>query len=654
MRHTVPRVALCGLALTLLGLGSVPARADHDTPGDTVAQPVAAPSGYVSGDPAIGADGTAFYSVATAPDSNPRDAVYLLRRPGAGWSAPQRVAPPGTDVGGGIVGDVAGDGRLWLLWSRPDRDDDDRGLWVQSVRPDGTASTPLQLSSSPTYWYDLSVSDDGDVAAVWREFESSDVSGWGTRAMVRPAGGAWGAATRLGDASDSAHPIVEALPDGDVVALWSEDQAEPVPGVDVYRGRVYDSVAGTWGPAMTLGTGTADSEWRSELAVSATGDAVFSWREAGRYLDRDTGLAATVETELATDSQTFVVTGDGSVVRYRSGGPDQTEDVTRRVRAPSGTWSEPATLLETSSSSVPDAVADGEGRVLLTVWMSGFFPGGEYGTGRRVLRDDGGEVTDLGMVKGFGEVYDNPVAVTPTGDGLVVGTQPAFPVQSSSQAYATAVDLRGPVVTLTGPGTWTLADTARVRWEARDLWSLEGSTYTLTRRHAAAVGGDWVDAGTVATTPDLVAESALAPGTTACFQVAGSDGVGNAGAPGGERCTTAPADDRAFDRSKGWRTLSAPGRYAGTALSTKLDGAWLRLPVVARRIAVVADRCRTCGRVEVRFGRDLLGRISLRGPARKSMVIPVATFRRLREGRLEVRAVGSRSVVVDGVGVSRR
>lgn len=646
MRTRIPVVGgmLAALTVTTLtALGGASAE-----PGTPVDQARVVPVGYVNGDAALGADGTAFYPASSDPSSTARDAVFALRRPGGAWQGPLRVTPAGTHTGD-IVGGVDRTGLVWLAWTRlGTAATPDRGLYVRSIAPDGTRSTPVRLSQAAVVRYDLDVNDRGDVAIVWRQF-GADALDTGTFVRRRPAGGGWLPTSRLGSGGDLARPQVELSAAGDVFTLWGEDSAT-VPGQEDLLARIHSATADAWQPEMALGTSLPNSDLPPDLVVSSAGHAVFSWPEGGRFWSPQTGLGP-FETELAVYPHAFVIEDSGVVHRYRA--QNETIDpVTERVRNPGGAWSEPIVVLD-DVASVPDAAIDASGAITLTVWTSGVFEGGAFGNGRRVLRAaPGGSMIAGPMIHGFNEYWVDPLAVTARGDGIVVGSENAFDFDVA-QSVATGLDVTGPTV-VPGPlPRWNLKTQASLDWSATDVWSLGGSVFTVRRQSAGpdeAFGTE-----TETTTPQSPANVPTDVGTTTCFRVTGTDGADNVGAPSSRVCTSSPVDDRGLQASPGWTTPLGSGFYRGTVSTTTRNGARLSLPVTTRRLALVATTCPDCGTVDVFLGGTKLKRISLAASrTRNKVVVPVATFGSLRSGtvRIEVASAGKR-VSVDGLGSSR-
>jgi hypothetical protein len=76
---------------------------------------------------------------------------------------------------------------------------------------------------------------------------------------------------------------------------------------------------------------------------------------------------------------------------------------------------------------------------------------------------------------------------------------------------------------------------------------------------------------------------------------------------------------------------------------------------VARRIALLATTCSTCGTVKVYWGSTLLKSIGLHSATTVNrQLISVATFTSARSGTLTIKVSSSgKKVIVDGVAIQR-
>lgn len=159
-------------------------------------------------------------------------------------------------------------------------------------------------------------------------------------------------------------------------------------------------------------------------------------------------------------------------------------------------------------------------------------------------------------------------------------------------------------------------------------------------------------AGTTATSAGFRAS----PGSTYCFSTSARDATTVPRPWGAEACTALPVDDSSFRKHGSWRRRSGPGYYLGNFSVATRRGATLSLAgVEARRLALVATRCRGCGVVDVLLDGKRLKRINLASTAlHKLQVIQVASFPGVRHGTVLLRVASSgKPVRIEGFGISR-
>ena len=144
------------------------------------------------------------------------------------------------------------------------------------------------------------------------------------------------------------------------------------------------------------------------------------------------------------------------------------------------------------------------------------------------------------------------------------------------------------------------------------------------------------------------------PGSTYCVSARARDAAANLGAWSGERCWAVPLDDRSLVRSAGWSTGTGSAYYRGTHTTTTRKGATLtRTGVRAKRYALVATRCSTCGKVAIYSGTRLLKTVSLyRATTQRRYVVTWSSA--YSTGTVRVKVVSSgKKVQLDGLGLSR-
>lgn len=248
----------------------------------------------------------------------------------------------------------------------------------------------------------------------------------------------------------------------------------------------------------------------------------------------------------------------------------------------------------------------------------------------------------------------------------VLGTYTAT-VGNSGEGAAFAAHLSptgapptGPSISSTfGMPAFALGSSTTFSWHGA-AGSSAISHYAVEVRRAAWNGsfGSW-------TTPS--GWGSLAPGAThvsvplpvgddTCVRVRATDAGALSSAWSSPRCTARPLDDHALTASSGWsRPSGVGGFYLGTYSSTKTASAALsRTSAEFDRLALVATKCATCGKVAVYSGTTLLTTINLyRASTLHEVVIPLSVVS-LRTATIRLKVVSSGKLVqVDGLGISR-
>ena len=204
--------------------------------------------------------------------------------------------------------------------------------------------------------------------------------------------------------------------------------------------------------------------------------------------------------------------------------------------------------------------------------------------------------------------------------------------------------------------TWTAAKSISVHWSATQGTNpIEG--YDVRYRRAAWNGSGF---GSYVTwkneTYSTGASLAAAAGSTYCFSTRAVDWNGNESAWTAETCTAVPLDDRSLTRGSGWSKKTGSSFYRSTSLLATRHGAKLTAShVTARRIAVVATTCSTCGSIKVYWGSTLLKTISLKSSKTvNKKVITVVTWTAAKTGTLTIKVASrGKRVIIDGVGIRR-
>lgn len=231
-----------------------------------------------------------------------------------------------------------------------------------------------------------------------------------------------------------------------------------------------------------------------------------------------------------------------------------------------------------------------------------------------------------------------------TGDHHWTSSAPSDPVVPSTPPTSSMSPLATYRTTRTITAAWTGAfnggpvDSFDVRYRSAPWNGSFGS-------HTTWLGGTTATSGTITG----------GTGRTYCIssraRVAAVTGPWSA-----EACTAVPLDDRSLKRSSGWTAVTGSAYYQATALRTSSRGRSLtRTGVVAKRIALVATTCSTCGSVKVYWNGTYTKIISLRSSTtRHKVLLGALSFASARSGTLKlVVSTSSKRVTVDGIAISR-
>jgi ELWxxDGT repeat protein len=220
-------------------------------------------------------------------------------------------------------------------------------------------------------------------------------------------------------------------------------------------------------------------------------------------------------------------------------------------------------------------------------------------------------------------------------------------------------DVTPPAVpTFTAPTATTyLASPVTYSYQSTDVGSTVAS-YDLRYRTATPTSGFpstySTQSGWTRRTSTSVSV-ALSPGQEVCVSARARDAAGNVSAWSADRCTGMPIDDRSLSASSGWTRVIGTAFFRGTATTTRTYAAMLsKGGITARRIAIVATTCPTCGSVSVYLGGGYVGSVSLTSSTtgyRRVLALPMLTS--ARTGTLVVRTRSSAFVAIDGVSLRR-
>jgi hypothetical protein len=212
-----------------------------------------------------------------------------------------------------------------------------------------------------------------------------------------------------------------------------------------------------------------------------------------------------------------------------------------------------------------------------------------------------------------------------------------------------------PTPTLRALPTWLATTAIPLRWSARPALA-PVSSYDVRYRRARWNGDFGPTVTWRSATTATGATFTASPGSTYCFSVRARDADGGVSPWTVETCTAIPLDDRSVARSWSWAARTGSAYYLSTYLrSSNYSAKLTRTGVVAKRIALLATTCPTCGSVQVYWGSTLLKTVNLYSKTTASRkLITVVAFPWARSGTLSIRVVSSgKKVIIDGIAIRR-
>ena len=214
-----------------------------------------------------------------------------------------------------------------------------------------------------------------------------------------------------------------------------------------------------------------------------------------------------------------------------------------------------------------------------------------------------------------------------------------------------------PVAAMSRPtSVWTLSSSVPLAWGATS--AIPVTAYDVRTRRAS------YDGVAPATSTPLVSGTTtrsrtvtgVPGGTTLCASTRAQDLWTQWSDWSDQRCTSVPLTPSQLTRGKGFTSKAKAGTYAGRVLSATKKGSLItRSGVKAKRLALVATTCPSCGKAKVYLGSDLLATVSLKSSTtRTKVVISIATFTTTRSGTVKVKVASKgKKVLVEGIGVSK-
>lgn len=595
------------------------------------------------------------------------------RRGQAPWSAPRLIpCPSASDCSWSAVDHVAmvdDQGRATVAWlglnPGPNGGFGGYPLYATQHDPRSGWSTPRLLSNKALEPPSLVADGSGNVTAVWDELESFVAyPETGTNLVVTASKAPSGEWTTPELVDEGQNASATQASDGTLTILYARERSESA-GYDMLA--TTRSPGGDWTAPLTLASSDTPSAPTPRSVSDGEGNVTAAWSscasaEAGNHcvIEASAKQASGSWSQTAiVDQQTLeaawfrslrlAVGGNGEVTAVWSVGPYEwtaTRTVRTARRTPSGGWESPATIALAPAGGGVEVAADGVGNVVAS-WTS---------------NSDGRERTHAAY-RPAGAAWQSPVVV-----GQVEGAHRPQVVATGDDAFTAAFsgdhgaffsdrvdDTSAPTARLTSPARAAVTSTkVRVAWSAADTEA--GVAGVAVRRQVARYDGGF-SAWEVWKRGSSAGAATLSgrPGRTYCFAVKATDHAGNSSPWTNRRCSATPVDDRATRATSGWRRLKDSKSYRGTVTVTREKGQRLVLPrAEGRTFELVATTCPRCGAVKVRLGNRNLRTVSLRSSkVRTKRILHVASFERVRRGRVVVRVVSSgKPVRVDGIVVA--
>jgi hypothetical protein len=410
-------------------------------------------------------------------------------------------------------------------------------------------------------------------------------------------------------------------------------------------------------------TGTSPNlDVKLELRDSAF-NLVTSNDPASAYstFDVATGLNASIATTLTAGHYYLVVDGVGvgnstnGYTDYASLGP---YELTGTVVAPDpGAFSAPGvptdvivsprhSALDVSWTAPADEGTSPIDDYVVSVYAEG--GGAATGVTGATSRDVGSATTNFSF---DGLTNGTPYTVT-------VSAQSIDGTGDESDGTTETPDGTAPMTTLGTPtSTYTLSTSIPVAFSADDEEGGSGLASTQIARRSGAYTATLGSVSTLNPTATLSPESFTGTyGYTYCFKARAQDHAGNVANYTAERCTAIPLKSDQVAYSSGWTAKTVTGAYKNALrTTTKKDAYMSRSSIKAKRVALVATKCSTCGSVKVYWNGAYKATVNLSASSTKrKQVVSLLSFGSVTSGTLKlVVASSGKTVSIEGLGISK-
>lgn len=199
--------------------------------------------------------------------------------PGAGWQGAETVQTDlarNSDRARVVIDD---DGNITAVWVQENAGR--YSLWSRRYETGSGWGNAELLETDDTGdadYPEIAIDGDGNVIAVWHQYDSVRHNVWTNRFDA----GAWGTATLLeSDNNNAVYPHVAMAESGDAMAIWVQSDGARSNAA----GRYYDAGTDTWQAVASLENGSGDVQ-SPRVAIDTDGNALAVWYQSdGSVLD---------------------------------------------------------------------------------------------------------------------------------------------------------------------------------------------------------------------------------------------------------------------------------------------------------------------------------------------------------------------------------
>ncbi|MHB8875111.1 MAG: Ig-like domain-containing protein [Myxococcaceae bacterium] len=194
------------------------------------------------------------------------------------WSAPANLST-GTEAcvyEPRLVGDASG--TLAVAWGQSKAGGGGSVPWAARRAPGSPWSAPELLDTRSSEEPDIALDGAGNAIVAWPAFVFPTYGTFEIHARLAPAGGSWGADTRVSTFSNSFSPKVALAPGGRAAVLYVRNAGTGMSPIDELWSAMYEPGTG-WAAAEQRSTSYVE-RYQLGLGFGATGEATAAWMQS--------------------------------------------------------------------------------------------------------------------------------------------------------------------------------------------------------------------------------------------------------------------------------------------------------------------------------------------------------------------------------------